>query len=251
MSLDPWMLLTVAGALLAAGFVKGVVGLGLPAVTLALLTLTIGLKPAMAVLLAPSIVTNLQQAATGGQARAILRRFWPFLVPATLLVPAGTAVLAGSDGVALSGLLGLSLIAYAGFGLRRWRLTLSAGAERVVSPLVGVANGLLTGMTGSFAVPGVPYLQALGLQRDMLVQAMGILFSLSTVALALSLGGGGLLSAELGAVSAIAVLPAVAGMWLGRRCRARLSEEGFRRLLLGGLALIGLHLAIAAVLKLW
>ena len=73
---DPATLALVAGVLLLAGTVKGVVGLGLPTVTLALLTATTGLEAAVAVMLLPSLVTNLWQALAGGGFAVLL---WGFL----------------------------------------------------------------------------------------------------------------------------------------------------------------------------
>ena len=74
---------------LIAGAVKGVIGLGLPTISLALLTLIFDLPTAMATLLLPSFVTNLWQAMVGGNGRRLLNRLWPFLLPAMLLVWAG------------------------------------------------------------------------------------------------------------------------------------------------------------------
>src|SRR5690606_13714915 len=75
-SLDPLLLAAIAGTFVLAGLVKGVIGFGLPTVAVALLTLTIGLKDAMALMLVPSLVTNLWQALAGGRLWTILRRFW-------------------------------------------------------------------------------------------------------------------------------------------------------------------------------
>ena len=76
---DPVTLSVIAAAFFLAGLVKGVVGFGLPPVSLALLTTTLGLQPAVALLLAPAISTNAWQATVGGNGRAILSRIWPFL----------------------------------------------------------------------------------------------------------------------------------------------------------------------------
>src|SRR5690606_24770348 len=96
------------------------------------------------------------------------------------------------------------------------RIAIPAGHRAWAGPVFGAANGVLTGMTGSFVVPGVIYLQAIGLSRDMLVQAMGILFTLSTLALAAALGGNDLLGRDLGIMSVVALAPALAGMAIGR-----------------------------------
>ncbi|HSF94517.1 MAG TPA: sulfite exporter TauE/SafE family protein [Thermohalobaculum sp.] len=243
---DPVTISIVAAVFLLAGTVKGVIGLGLPTVSLALLTAALGLQPAMALMLVPSLVTNLWQAAVGGYGRAILARLWPFLLAATATIWVGAAWAARVEVAALSMLLGASLAVYAALGLTRARLTLPAGAERWSGPLAGCVNGVLTGMTGSFVVPGVPYLQALGLPRDMLVQAMGMLFTLSTLGLGLALAGRGLLGAELGQQSAAAVVPALLGMVLGQRLRGRIPEAAFRKVLFAALSVLGLYIVFRA-----
>lgn len=48
-----------------AGFVKGMVGVGLPTISLALLAIFLGMKEAMLILLAPSLITNIVQALAG------------------------------------------------------------------------------------------------------------------------------------------------------------------------------------------
>jgi uncharacterized membrane protein YfcA len=103
-------------------------------------------------------------------------------------------------------------------------------------------------MTGSFVVPGVLYLQAIGLPRDMLIQAMGMLFTASTAALAVALGGRNLLTLELGAISTAAVLPAIAGMILGQRLRRRLSETSFRRVFFLSLLALGAYIVARSFL---
>jgi len=239
---EPLTLVVVVATFLLAGTVKGVIGLGLPTIALALLTAALGLPQAMALLLVPSFVTNLWQALVGGHFAMLLRRLWPFLLLATATVWLGAAALTRIDLAWLSALLDLLLVIYAGIGLAGLHLTFTPARERWLGPLLGAVNGILTGMTGSFVVPGVLYLQAIGLPREQLIQAMGMLFTAATVALGLALAGNRLLSAELGLVSAAAVLPALAGMVLGQRLRQRLSEARFRRLFM--LALLALGIAI-------
>lgn len=237
----------VGAAFLLAGFVKGVIGLGLPTVSLALLTAVLGLPQAMALLLVPSFLTNVWQAFAGGGAFGTFRRIWPFLVMATTTVWVGALALTRLDTAVLSGMLGALLIAYALVNLGGIRLTIPAAHERWAGPAIGAANGVLTGMTGSFVVPGVMFLQAIGLPRERLMQGMGMLFTLSTLALALALGGNGLLTAELGRLSALAVLPALAGMVIGQALRDRLSEAAFRRTFFIGLLAMGGYIVASAL----
>ncbi len=246
--LDPATLVIVALTFLLAGLVKGVIGLGLPTISLALLTAALGLPQAMALLLVPSFVTNLWQAMAGGKGWAILGRLWPFLAMAGLTVWLGAAALTRVDLALLSALLGLLLVVYALASLSGWRLAVRRSQESWLGPVLGTVNGVLTGMTGSFVVPGVLYLQALGLPRDMLIQAMGILFAVSTAALALALGTSRLLSAELGLVSSGAVVPAILGMVLGRRLRRRLPERRFRAVFFLALLALGAYIILRSLL---
>ena len=244
---DDLTILAIVGTFVIAGAVKGVIGLGLPTVSLGLLTVAIGLPQAMVLLLVPSFVTNLWQAVIGGNGKAILRRLWPFLLLATVTVWLGTTALTRVDPAFLSALLGLLLVVYATVNLAGFRFTITTRQEAWIGPLVGSANGILTGMTGSFVVPGVLFLQAIGLSRDRLIQAMGMLFTASTLALAVALQGNGLLTRELGAFSAVGLLPAIIGMVLGQRIRRRLSEQLFRRVFFIALLALGAYI-IASVM---
>ncbi len=248
--MDLWpaeTLALIAAIFVLAGLVKGVVGLGLPIVSLGLLTTVAGLEVAMALMLAPSFATNVWQALQGGAFRALLRRLWTLLLAACLGIWFGAAVLARSDAGLLSGLLGLALVLYALSGLSGFHLPAPGRREVWISPGLGLVNGVMTGLTGSFTVPGVAYLQALGLTRDELIQAMGILFTVSTVALAVALADNRLLSAELGVLSGTALAPAFLGLWLGRWLRYRIPEARFRQVFLVALLLLGAYIVARAI----
>jgi uncharacterized protein len=246
---DPTLLAAAAATFFLAGTVKGVIGLGLPTITLGLMTLLLDLPSAMALLIVPSLATNLWQAAIGGHMREILRKTWPFLLTATVTIWIGAQALSRIDLSYLSALLGLLLITYAATGLAGFRFSMSARTAFQSGPLFGVTNGILTGMTGSFMVPGVLYLQAMGMQRDMLVQAMGMLFMLSTAALALALGHGAHINPELGLASALGLIPAVLGMVLGRKIRGYLSEARFRQVFFAGVLILGLYIVASTGLS--
>jgi len=195
----------------------------------------------------PSFVTNLWQALVGGNARLILQRLWPFLLLATVTVWIGASALTRVNLSLLSALLGALLMAYAGANLGGLRLTISSRQELWVGPLAGIVNGVLTGMTGSFVVPGVMFLQAIGLTREVLIQAMGMLFVLSTLALALALQRNALLTIEHGVLSVTALLPAILGTLFGRWIRQGISEQLFRKLFFLSLLVLGTYIIFSAM----
>lgn len=244
---DPTTTFLVVGTFLIAGTVKGVIGLGLPTVSLALLAVAIDLPTAMALLLVPSLVTNFWQAVVGGNGGVILRRLWPFLLMATVTVWIGATVLTRVELSWLSALLGVLLVAYSTVNLSGFRLTVATRHEIWVGPLVGSANGILTGMTGSFVVPGVMFLQSIGLSRDELIQAMGALFVVSTLALLFALQQNSLLTFENGILSVTGLAPAIVGMIFGRRIRRSLSEPLFRRVFFISLLALGAYIIVSAL----
>ncbi len=244
---DLFALTAIGGTFLIAGMVKGVIGLGLPTVSLALLTVTLDLPSAMALLLVPSFITNLWQAVVGGQGGAILQRIWPFLLLATGTVWIGAIALRQVDLSLLSALLGLLLVIYGVANLAGLRFSLTQHQAAWLGPVLGTVNGVLTGMTGSFVVPGVMFLQAIGLPRDMLIQAMGILFTLSTLALAVALQRNAFVTAELAGLSTAAVPPAIIGMIAGQRLRQNLSEQLFRRTFFIALLVLGTYIIFRAL----
>jgi uncharacterized membrane protein YfcA len=241
--MDATLFAAIAATFTLAGFVKGVIGLGLPTIAMGLLGSLMAPAAAAALLIMPSIVTNIWQMAGGRGLAPLLRRLWPMLAGVCVGSWAGAGLLTGSNtGTAMTG-LGTALLAYAAIGLMPWKLPrIPPRHEPWAGPLVGTATGLVTGATGVFVIPAVPYLGALGLSRDELVQALGISFTVSTLALALALGTAGVFSTGLAWGSLVALLPALIGMGLGNALRRRVSPETFRRWFFLGLLALGVQL---------
>ena len=242
---DPGMLSLIALAFCIAGFVKGMVGLGLPTVSLGLLSLFVDLPTAMALLVMPSLVTNIWQAIAGGEFTALFRRLWMFLLLAVTMVHVGAELFAMVEMNILQRSLGLLLLLYAMLALVGKTPRLSPIQERVSSPICGAINGLLTGLTGTLFVPGVMFLQAIGLSRDALVQAMGMLFAASTASLGLALYWHDRMPFDVGILSCAALLPAFFGMGIGQVLRGHLSQEFFRRLFLVAIGGLGSHILLS------
>lgn len=229
----------VALVFLLAGFVKGVVGLGLPTVAIAVLAQLMPPAAAAGLLIVPSLLTNVWQARPFAKLGFLLRR----LGPMQLAVFVGTLAAAWSLGAPAGSWarvgLGVALLAYAGWGLAGARFTISPAIERWLGPVVGLLTGVVTAATGVFVVPAVPYLQSLGLQRADLIQAMGVSFTVSTVALGIGLGWNGAFPREVVAASSLMLLPAIAGMRIGQKLGERMSPERFRKMLLWSLVVLG------------
>jgi uncharacterized membrane protein YfcA len=224
---------------LLAGMVKGIVGLGLPTISMALLALLMPPAEAAALLIIPSLVTNVWQAGPVRSLLPVLRRIGGMQVGVAGGTLAGAALLGAPAGAWASIALGVALVGYAGWGFLAKPLRVPTNSENWSGPLAGAVTGVVTAGTGVFVIPAVPYLQALALQRDELVQAMGVSFTVSTVALAIGLWLNESYSAGQAGTSLLLLLPALVGMVAGQRLRQRLRPAVFRHCLLASLAVLG------------
>jgi uncharacterized membrane protein YfcA len=237
------LLSAVACIFLLAGFVKGVVGLGLPTVAVGLLGLFMSPLQAAALLIVPSLVTNVWQLLAGGRFLWLLRRLWLMLSGIFVGTLLGASFFATGASGRATGFLGVALVVYAVLGLAAVKFSVSAGRERYLSPLIGLTTGLVTAATAVFVIPAVPYLQALNLEKNELIQALGLSFTVSTIAMAAGLAQGGALQMEGAAISLLSLAPALGGMFIGQWLRGKISAVLFRRCFFIGLLLLGLHLS--------
>jgi hypothetical protein len=242
------VLIELSLVFLLAGFVKGAIGMGLPTVAIGFLALLMPPAEAATILILPSFVTNVWQLAVGPRLGGLMRRLWPLLLAAAVAtVAAGRWIGAVSSPATLTA-LGAALVLYGGIGLAPLRLDVPARHEFWLGPLIGAASGVVTALTGVFVIPAAPYLQSLRLAPDELVQALGLSFTVSTVALAVALADAGEFHWPNAGASVLALATAIGGMLLGQAVRARLQPKTFRLWFLAGLMLLGAHLMLSSFL---
>ena len=242
------ILLAVAGAFFLAGLVKGVIGMGLPTVGIGLLGLVMSPAQAAAILIVPSLVTNIWQALAGGAFLILLKRMWPLLLGVCIGTFIGAVLLPSSNSGQATVWLGVALAVYALLGLFKVHFSVPPRAELWLGLLVGIVTGAVTVATGVFAIPGVPYITALKLERDRLVQALGISFTVSTVTLAMALSHAGEMTTALVWPSVDGFIVAAIGMALGQLVRGLIKPETFRLFFFIGLLMLGVHLALRGLL---
>lgn len=225
------------------GLVKGVIGLGLPTVAMGLLSIAMPPAQAAAAIVIPAVATNIWQILAGPALLALAGRFALMM----LGVVAGTFVtvelLTQSTALATTALGGV-LAAYGVLGFFPGRLEIAPRAERWLSPPVGLVNGMVNGATGVFVIPSVPYLNSLRLEREELIQVIGIHALVCPLALGCALALHGQFHTGIAASSIIALLPALAGMYAGQRLRRRFNPEVFRRWFFAGLVGLGGYMVL-------
>lgn len=229
---------------IVAGMVKGITGMGLPTVAISLLSLIMPIPLAIALLLIPSFVTNIWQMLAGTTLKTIIQRFWLMLLCVFICTLASASYLISVNSQWSSLFLGSTLIVYAGYALYAPSLHISQTLESKLSPIMGCITGLVTGATGVAVMPSAPYLQALNLNKEDLVQALGLCFTVSTLALALALTWQNAFQMHQFTLSTLAIIPALLGMWLGQKIRVNISPQRFKQCFLIFLVVLGLELSL-------
>ena len=241
------LLLFIAAALLLAGFIKGVIGLGLPTVSIGLLAVTMQPSRAIAIVIVPAIVTNIWQTFAGPYLRDIIRRLWPLMAGTVIGIWLNAGILSGPYARYGAIVLGVLLVIYAVVGLSKFSFSVARSNEKWIGGIVGLITGVVSAATGVQVIPSMPFLQAIGMEKDELVQALGVFFTVATLALAFTLTSAGLLGASTALPGAVAMASAFAGMFIGQAVRSRMQPEAFRRWFLIAMIFLGLYLSASAL----
>lgn len=241
--------LFILAVFMLAGFVKGVLGLGLPTISMGLLAIVMTPGQAAALLVIPSLATNFWQMIDGPYFRTVVKRLAGMLIGTCAGTWLGAGWLTGPYARYGAVALGLSLVVYAVLSLSAVHVRISRNKEIWLGPIVGLLTGLITAATGVFVIPAIVYLQGIGLEKEELVQALGLSFTTSTIALSLNLVGAGVLNVSLASTAIGALVAAMAGMWIGQLVRLRLDQATFRRWFFIGLLLLGIYLGGAPIVR--
>ncbi|MDE2603622.1 MAG: sulfite exporter TauE/SafE family protein [Bradyrhizobium sp.] len=243
------LLFLIAASFLFAGFIKGALGLGLPTVSMGLLAVAMPPAQALAIVIVPAIVTNIWQTFGGPYLRDIMRRLWPLLIGTTAGIRLNAGSLTGPYTHYTTIALGLLLALNALIGLSQLSFTVARRNEKWIGGIVGLVTGVISAATGVQVVPSVPFLQAIGMEKEELIQALGVFFTVATVALGFNLTSAGLLTGATALPGAIAMGCSFIGMLTGQAVRTRLRPELFRRWFHVAMILLGLYLVVSTILK--
>lgn len=239
MMIDWSTALPVAIVFLAAGFCKGVVGLGLPIFAVSLLTHIIGIREAIYITLIPAMLTSLAQAVAGPALVPSLKRLWPVLLVGGIAITISTQLGMKGDKRMIASVVGSLIMIYSIVSLMNVRFPPPGRNEKYLSPLFGLLGGAVGGMSGMYAMPVVPYLQTLGLKRDELIQSIAIWFVTGAGIMISVIGINGAYTPPLVVLTVIASILSLIGIWLGGMARGRMSEKVFVKTFLVAFLFLG------------
>jgi uncharacterized protein len=240
------LLIFIAFVFLLAGFVKGVIGLGLPTVSMGMLAVAMAPAQALAIVIVPAILTNIWQTFVGPYFVGIVKRLWPLLLGLAIGIYANGNMMTGPYARYGTVLIGVLLVIYAIVGLRRFAITVRPQDEKWLGGVIGLTTGVISAATGVQVIPSMPFMQALGMKKDELIQALGVFFTVATLVQAFNLSVAGILDESTALPGVIALAASFTGMAVGQSVRTRLEPETFRRWFLISMILLGIYLAVVA-----
>ncbi len=231
-------------AMLLGGICKGVVGIALPLVGLSVMLLVLDPKLAVATMVIPIVVTNVQLAFSAGLAGAntALNRFWLLIVVSAISIFLMSLFAASIPSDALLIVLGVVVLAFVLMNVTRWKPHIPPHRERAASVVAGIAAGLVGGPTSVYGPPLTMFLIASGVAKDIWSVSVGVVFGLAGIPLIAGYVLNGMLTPAIAGLSVIACVPAYIGMWLGMRLQGAMHPDTFRKVLMVALLLIALNL---------
>jgi len=246
MPFDNNLLIFIAIAILFSAFVKGALGLGFSTICLAILANLIDIKLAIAIILIPSMVSNLVVMFDAGHWKVSFKLFWTMLLTAVIGMMAGLQILRQEDNSLSINLLGCALILYGCYGLysyyKKRPFSIKDSSIPKLNPLIGITTGAINGATGSQIFPIMPYLLALNISKDMLIQTINMSFTISSVVMLMALFYMGAIDTSFTLKSSIGILPMLLGIYLGNKVRKRIPEENFKALAMALIIVLGILL---------
>ncbi len=244
-----WIMLAImSGALIIGGVVKGVVGLGLPIVTMAILLNFLPPLTVLGLLVAPILVTNLWQSLRAGNLLQPLGRFWPMIVMAIIFLFIGAELIVAMDAALLFGILGVFVVLFSASNLIKPRVhPLKPETEKWAGPLAGAMGGLMGGVTTIWGPPMMMYFVMLKLDKDTFVRSIGLAWFSLAIPLTFAYWRNGIFAGEVIGLSFAACVPGMIGIRIGEKIRDRIDQDTFRKVMLVVLFIIGLNLIRRAV----
>ncbi|NQV82950.1 MAG: sulfite exporter TauE/SafE family protein [Rhodospirillales bacterium] len=244
-----WPLVAILTAsLVVGGVVKGVVALGLPMVSIAILLNFFPPLTVLGILVMPIIVTNLWQTVRLGNLQEPLRRFWPMIITGLVFLFIGAELIVGMDTGVLFGMLGACVAAFSAISLAHPNMpALQPKTEKWAGPLAGAMGGLLGGISTIWGPPMTMYFVMLKLPKDVFVRSVGMAWFAFSVPLAVAYWRNGIFSGDVVYLSLYACIPGMIGICIGEAIRERINQDTFRKVMLVMLLLVGLNLIRRAV----
>lgn len=226
------------------GVVKGTIGVGLPTITLVLLSFIFDIKDSISFILIPIIFSNFIQLMDGKNLFAIARQTKYFLISSIILIVPGFFLLTFLDSKIILLILAILLISNSLLVAAKKIITLKDYNGFWTQALVGSLNGLATGVSSIYTMPMIFLIQSLQFEKDKLIQFMGLTFFLYSLVQLTLFASFDMMNEKALLFSSLACIPILIGLFVGRFLRKIVSENLFKLLFNYMLLLMGLVILV-------
>jgi uncharacterized protein len=229
---------------LFAGFVKGAVGFAMPLIMVSGLTAIMEPRLAVALIILPIVVTNILQTFRTGVGPAVeaMRGAWRYVLSVCIAIAVFAQLVPRLDPRVFYLILGIPVVVISAIQLAGVRFTIAPRHRGWAEWVAGLVSGVLGGLAGTWGPTTVLYLLATETPKDRQMVVQGVIYGAGSVALLLAHLASGILNVATAPLSALMILPALAGMWAGFRLQDRLDGVLFSRAVLAVLIVSGVNL---------
>jgi len=233
-------LIVISSIYLIAGIVKGIMGFGLPIITMSLLPFFVSIETAIVLSAIVQPATNVFQFYLAKHWAEAFETAKPVIVALVIGVFVGAWLLSIVNSSILLVLAGATITLHSIYQLLGARFVFPPEKRKISGYGFGFIAGVVGVLTSLNGWAFVIYLIACEANRNLFRSTVALLFLISGTLISTSFWATGLLTGELLAIGVMMLVPAFGGMWIGEHVGAQLSNEGFRKLVLGALSIIGI-----------
>lgn len=237
--------LYIAFAFLLAGYIKGVLGMGMPAILMVMLTLIMAPIAAIPLIVLPMLFVNAVQFYRGPSPVTAVRGYWIFGVSICIVLGITAYNITSFPEEILLASIGIAMVMFAVPSLFGWRFTISAHPAWQV--LGGSIAGVLGGLSAVWSPPVVMYLIGRNVEKDEFIGIIGFLFFVGSLTLALALGSISLLTFNVVVPSMAGLLLSLIGFRLGEMTRTHINRELFRKMVLVAFLILGSRMVVISL----
>ena len=239
--LEPNLIIIICLSIIAGGFVKGTLGLGMPMVAVPVIAYFLPPTTAMMLLCFPILSTNFLQMQIKKGLGSL--RFLPLLIFLTLGLLVGGRLILEIELNTVSIIIALSIIFAAIINFFGFRIkNVNLNFERPFTAVLGFFSGILGGLSTFYGPPILTYLISINISKEFFIRTIATMYFIGSIPLYGSLLYHGLCTIDDLIISFFLILPAIFGQYFGTKLRRTLSTELFRKSILITLMVLGLIL---------
>ncbi|MCK0140924.1 sulfite exporter TauE/SafE family protein [Aliiroseovarius sp. F20344] len=229
---------------LFGGFVKGVVGFGMPLIMISGLATVLSAEVALAALILPTVLSNGMQAIRQGTSAVwhAVTRFRLFLVVLVVMLALSAQIVSFVPTNLMFIAIGISVVAFCLMQLAGWIPRLKPENRARDEGIAAALAGFVGGFSGIWGPPTVAYLTAIETPKAEQMRAQGVVYGIGAVVLFAAHIKSGVVNPYTVPLSLAMLLPAFLGMMLGGRLHDQMPQKLFKRATLIVLTIAGLNL---------